>query len=95
MGVSLATFFWYAEVAISGGRIRHYRNFGSKKPIEHIVQAIATLRCIQEKSAEHMPHRPMTLPTEAAVVTKTLPSSFKWKNTLPALNSINSCLELK
>jgi hypothetical protein len=28
-------------------------------------------------------------------VTKTLPSSFKWKDTLPALNFMNECLELK
>jgi hypothetical protein len=42
-----------------------------------------------------MPHRSTTMPTREAVVTKTLPSSFKWKDTLPTLNSINSCLELK
>jgi hypothetical protein len=59
------------------------------------VQAIATLRCILEKSADHIPHRSTTLPTGESVVTKTLLSSFKWKDTLPALNSINSCLELK
>ena len=70
-------------------------NFGSKKPREHIVQAIATLRCLLEKFANHMPHRSITLPTRESVVTKTLLSSFKWKDTLPTLNSINSGLELK
>jgi hypothetical protein len=35
------------------------------------------------------------MPIGETVVTKTLRSSFKWKDTLPALNSINSCLELK
>jgi hypothetical protein len=95
MGVSRATSFRYAEAATSGHRARHHRNYGLKKPREHTVQAIATLRCLLEKSADHMPHRSTTMPIGETVVTKTLPSSFKWKDTLPALNSINSCLELK
>jgi hypothetical protein len=95
MGVSRATSFRYVEVATSGHRARHHGNYGSKKPREHTVQAIATLRYMLEKSANHMPHRSTTMPTGETVVTKTLPSSFKWKDTLPALNSINSCLELK
>jgi uncharacterized C2H2 Zn-finger protein len=95
MDVSRAAFFCYVEAVASGDRTRHLENFGSKKPREHIVQAIATLRCMLEKSANHMPHRLTTLPTRESVVTKTLPSSFKWKDTLPPLNSINSCLELK
>jgi hypothetical protein len=92
---SRATFFRYAEAGTSGHKARHHRNYGSKKPREHTVQAIATLRCMLEKSADHMPHRSTTMPTGETVVTKSLPSSFKWKDTLPALNSINSCLELK
>jgi hypothetical protein len=95
MGVSCATFFRYVEAATSSGRTRHHGDFGSKKPREHMMQAIATLKCLLEKSAEHMPHRLTILPTGEAVLTKTLPSSFKWKDTLPALNSINSCLKLK
>jgi hypothetical protein len=95
MGVSRATFFRYAEAATSSDRGRHHRNYGSKKPREHTVQAIATLRCLLEKSADHMPHRSTTLANGESVVMKTLPSSFKWKDTLPALNSMNSCLELK
>jgi hypothetical protein len=95
MGVSRVTFFRYTEAAASGDMARHHRNFGSKKPREHTMQAIAILRCMLERSADHMPHRSTTLPTGESVVTKTLPSSFKWKDTLPALNSINSCLELK
>jgi hypothetical protein len=95
MGVSRATFFRYAEAATSGDRARHHGNYGSKKPREHTVQAIATLRCLLEKSADHMPRRSTTLATGESVVMKTLPSSFKWKDTLPALNFMNSCLELK
>jgi hypothetical protein len=95
MGVSRATFFRYAEAATSGDRARLHGNYGSKKPKEHIMQAIATLRCMLEKSVDHMPHRSTTLATGEFVVMKMLPSSFKWKETLPALNSINSCLELK
>jgi hypothetical protein len=95
MGVSRTTFFQYAEAATSGDRARHNGNYGSKKPREHTVQAIATLRCLLEKSADHMLHRSTTLANGESVVMKTLPSSFKWKDTLPALNSMNSCLELK
>jgi hypothetical protein len=95
MDVSRATFFRYAEAATSGHRARHHGNYGSKKLREHILQAIATLRCQLEKSADHMLRRSTTMPTGETMVTKTLPSSFKWKDTLPALNSINSCLELK
>ena len=95
MGVSHVTFFRYVEATTSGGRTRHHGDFGSKKPREHTMQAIATLRCFLDKSIEHMPHRLMTLPTVEVVLTKTLLSSFKWKDTLLALNSINSCLILK
>jgi hypothetical protein len=42
-----------------------------------------------------MPHKLTTLPFGETVVIKTLYSSFKWKDTLPALNSMNECLELK
>jgi hypothetical protein len=93
--VSRATFFRYAEAATSGLRARQHGNYGSKKPREHTMQAIATLRCLLEKSADHMPHRSTTMLSGETVVTKTLPSFFKWKDTLPTLNSINSCLELK
>jgi hypothetical protein len=42
-----------------------------------------------------MPHKLITLPSGEVVVTKTLHSSFNWKETLPTLNSMNKCLELK
>jgi hypothetical protein len=35
------------------------------------------------------------LPNGEVVVTKTLHLSFKWNDTLPELNSMNKCLELK
>jgi hypothetical protein len=40
-----------------------------------------------------MPHKSTPLPSGEIVVTKTLHSSFKWKDTLLALNSMNECLE--
>ena len=92
MGVSRATFFWYAEAATSGHRARHHGNYSSKKPREHTVQAIATLRCMLEKFADHMPHRSTIMLIGDTTVIKTLLSSFKWKDTLLALNSY---LELK
>jgi hypothetical protein len=95
MGVSRATFFRYAEAATKGVKADQYGNQGMKKPRNHIVQAIATLRCLLEKFADHMPHKSTTLPSGEIVVTKILHSSFKWKDTLPALNSMNECLDLK
>jgi hypothetical protein len=95
MGVSKAKFFWYAEDATVDVKAGQHISLGSKKPRSHTLQAIATLRCFLEKSANHMLHKSTTLPSREIVVTKTLHSSFKWNYTLPTLNSMNECLELK
>jgi hypothetical protein len=60
-----------------GARTGHHKNFGSKKPRLHTLQAIATLRCLLEKSIDHVPHRLTILSSSEVVVTKTLHSYFK------------------
>jgi hypothetical protein len=95
IGVSRATFFRYAEAATKGVRAGQHGNLGSKKPRNHRLQAIATLRCLLEKLVDHVPHKSTTMPSKERVVMKTLHLSFKWKDTLSALNSMNKCLELR
>ena len=70
-------------------------NSGLQKPRAHTVQATATLRCILEKSADHMPHRSHVLSFGEKVVTKILPATWKWKDTVPELNEVNTSFGLK
>ena len=60
-----------------------------------MVQATATLRCILDKSADHMPHRSHVLSSGEKVVTKVLPATWKWKDTIPELNKVNTSFGLK
>jgi hypothetical protein len=59
------------------------------------VQAIATLRCILVKSANHMPHRSCTFTYGEKVVSKVLPATWKWKESISKLNIVNRAFELK
>ena len=42
-----------------------------------------------------MPHRMHTLPSRGKVVSKVLPASFKWKDTIPGVNAANAVFGLK
>ena len=42
-----------------------------------------------------MPHRTHTLPSREKVVSKVLPASFKWKDTIPGVNAANAVFGLK
>jgi hypothetical protein len=95
MSVSQATFFRYAKAATEGVKVGHHRNQGLKKLRNHTLQAITILRCLLEKSVDHMPHKSTTLLSGEIVVTMILYLSLKWKVTLPTLNSMNECLELR
>jgi hypothetical protein len=70
-------------------------NVGSVKPQAHTVHAIATLRCIINKSTDHMCHRSRTLASGEKVVSKVLLATWKWKESIPELNTINSAFGLK
>jgi hypothetical protein len=58
------------------------------------VQALATLRCILDRSADHMPHRLRTLASGDNVVLKVLPAIWKWKESIPEINTVNSAFGL-
>jgi hypothetical protein len=59
------------------------------------MQATATLRCILDRSADHMLYRFQTLAVGEKVVSKVLPTTWKWKESIPELNTVNSAFGLK
>ena len=77
MEVSESTFYCYAKYASQNMVAHLYGNSSLKKPRAHIVQSTATLRCILEKSTDHMPHRSSVLLSGEKVVTKVLPATWK------------------
>ena len=95
MGVSESTFYRYAKYASQNMVAQLHGNLGLQKPRTHTVQANAILRCILEKSADHMPHRLHVLSFGEKVVTKVLPTTWKWKDTVPKLNEVNTSFGLK
>ena len=95
MGVSESTFYRYAKYASENMVAQLHGNSGLRKPRAHTVQATATLKCILEKSADHMPHRSRVLSSGEKVVNKVLPATWKWKDTIPELNKVNTSFGLK
>jgi hypothetical protein len=94
MGVSRATYYRWKVNASSGMHVDQYGNVGMIKLRIHTLQATATLRQMLEQSADHMPHKMTTLETGEKVVSKCLPSSWCWKDSLPVLNIMNAQLGL-
>jgi hypothetical protein len=78
----------------NGMRANQHGNVGTAKPQTHILQATATLRLLLEQSANHIPYKTRTLETGEKVVSKCLPSSWRWKDSLPELNIVNAQLGL-
>jgi hypothetical protein len=56
------------------------------------MQATVTLRCILNKSVDH---RSRTLASSEKVVSKVLPATWKWKESIPELNIVNCAFGLK
>ena len=69
-------------------------NVGTTKPRIHMLQTMATLYQMLKQSTNHMPHKMTTLETVEKVVSKCLPSSWHWKDSLPKLNIVNAQLGL-
>ncbi len=95
MGVPETTFHRYAKLAAEGRGAQEHGNTGLRKSRSHTVQATATLRCILHRSADHMPHRSRVLSSGEKVVAKVLPSTWKWKDSIPELNEVNASFGLK
>jgi hypothetical protein len=94
MGVSRARYYRWKVNANNGMRVDQHGNVGTTKPRIHTLQATATLRLMLEQSTDHMPHKTRTLETREKVVSKCLPSSWRWKDSLPELNIVNAQLGL-
>ena len=95
MGVLESTFYRYAKYASQDTVAQLHGNSGLCKPRAHTIQTTTTLRCILEKSADHMPHRSRLLSSGEKVVTKVLSATWKWKVTIPKLNEVNTYFGLK
>ena len=65
------------------------------KPRKHTQQAVASLKCILERQADHMPHRTRTLKTREKVVSMCLLATFQWKKQIKELKDANAAFELK
>jgi hypothetical protein len=89
MGVSRATYYRWKVNANNGLCAKHHGNTGTVKLQSHTLQATATLRLMLEQTADHMPHRTTTIETGEKVVSKCLPSSWWWKDSLPEINIVN------
>ncbi len=94
MGINRATYYRYKDQARSGMRAEQHGNLGLKKPRTHTLQATATLRILLENSADHMPHKAHTMESGEKVVSKCLPSSWRWNETLPEINQVNAQFNL-
>ena len=95
MDVPESTFFRYAKHASENMVAQMHGNTGLRKPRPHTVQATATLQCIVDKSTDHMLHRSQVLTCGKKVVTKVLPATWKWKDTVPHVNEVNKSFGLK
>ena len=95
MEVSESTFYRYTKYASENMVAQLHGNSSLCKPRAHTVQATTTLKCILEKSADHMLHRSRVLSSGEKVVTKVLPAMWKWKDTIPELNKVNTSFGLK
>jgi hypothetical protein len=94
MGVSRATYYRWKVNASSEMHADQHGNVGTTKLRIHTLQAMATLRQMLEQSTDHMPHKTTSLETGEKVVSKCLPSSWRWKDSLPELNIVNAQLGL-
>ena len=94
-GVPEATFYRYQHYARANQEATHHGNTGTRKPRKHTQQATATLKCILEKEADHMPHQTRTTKSGDKVVSMILPPTFQWKDQLPKINKANAAFGLE
>ena len=95
MAVPESTFYRYTKHVIQNMVAQIHGNTSLRKPRPHTIQATATLRCILDKSTDHMPHRFQVLASGKKVVSKVLFATWKWKETIPEVNEVNTLFEFK
>ena len=94
-GVAESTFYRYLKFMKANREARDHGNTRLLKPREHTQQATASLKCILDREADHMPHRTQSLKAGEKVVSKILLASFQWKDQLKKLNNTNAAFGLK
>jgi len=93
--VAESTFYRYLNYMKDGREARDHGNTGLLKSREHTEQVTASLKCILDKEANHMPHRSWTLKAGDKIVSKILPASFQWKGQMKKLNDTNAAFGLR
>ena len=93
--VPKSTFYHYQTYMNNGREVVDHGNKGLLKLRKHTQQAAASLKCILEKQADHMPHRTRSLKTWEKVVSMCLPTTFQWKKQIKELNDVNAAFRLK
>ena len=93
--MSRATFYRYKEKAKNDEKPEHHGNLGLKKPRSHTLQATGTLRLLLEANVDQMPHKSHTVASGEKVLSMVLPSAFRWKDSLPKINIVNSSFQLQ
>ena len=88
-GVAESTFYRYLNYTKDGREARDHGNMGLLKPSEHTEQATASLKCILEREADHMPCHIRTLKAGDKIVSRILPALFRWKSQMKKLNDTN------
>jgi len=94
-GTSESTVYLFQEYAARGDRAPLHGNLRIQKTQKHTLQAIATLKCVLDKLVDYMPYCMHTLPSIEKVVSKVLPTTFLWKETLLKVNATNVVFALK
>ena len=95
MAVLESTFYRYVKHTAQNMVAQMHGNIGLRKPRPHTIQTIATLQCIHNKSVDHMPHTSRVLVSRKKVVSKILLATWKWKETIPEVNEVNTLFRLK
>ena len=93
--VPMATFYCYQRYTRANCEARQHGNTSTRKPTKHTQQAAATLKCILEKEADHMPHHTHTTKSKEKIVSMILPVTFQWKDQLAKINEANAAFGLK
>ena len=94
-GVPESTFYRYQMYMNNGREALDHGNKGQLKSRKHTQQVAASLKCVLEKQADHMPHRTRTVKTGEKVVSMCLPATFQWKKQIKELNDVNVTFGLK
>jgi len=68
--VSESIFHCFQGYAARGERVQTHGNLGTEKIRKHTLQVGATLKCVLEKSVDHMLHSMHTLPLGEKIISR-------------------------